>query len=87
MQADSHDAAGRPRMVDVTEKADTEYLRRLSDVVGVTASKGKSYGNTINAHVDKYGVPLKRSERLAGSSEPVDLRRPLNAARDWTYHP
>ena len=47
-----------------SEQADAEYLRRLSDVVGVTAKSGKSYGNTINAHVDKYGVPLRRSARL-----------------------
>ena len=47
-----------------TEKADAEYLRRLREVVGTTASRGQSFGNTINAHVDKHGVPLRRSARL-----------------------
>lgn len=81
-----------------SEQADAEYRRRLSDVTGITAYNGKSYGNTINANVDKDGVPLRRSERLAAQEEPDDLRhwvrrataalvpkRPKNWAREWGY--
>ena len=54
-----------------TEKADAEYLRSLRGVVGTTSnSRGESFGNTINVHLDRHGVPSRRSERLRYPSQP-----------------